>query len=167
VLAFALGTAVFLGGGYLALSRALGPWFNDQASGALLRSFQFDGAGLLHLLGGQLLGTLGVLTLTVVLSFGLPVPPWQGAVGLWTWLAIGGVAAATLATQSAALAPHAQFPVIVALALAGPLAMQRVTRHLSAWPGATRLGGEGMVLAALALQFLQLAASLPALPLPR
>jgi hypothetical protein len=31
--------------------------------------------------------------------------------------------------------------------------MQRITGHLSAWPGSTRLAGRGVVLAALALQF--------------
>jgi hypothetical protein len=163
--AFTLGTAAFLGGGYLWLSKTLGPWFNYQVSDALLQSLHFDGAGLLHLLGGHLLGTFGVLSLTIVLSFGLPVRPWRGAVGLWTWLAIGGVVASALASQSVSLASHALLPAIVALALAGPLAMQRVTRHLSAWPGATKLGGESMVLAALALQFLQLMASAPSLPL--
>ena len=161
LIAFALGTALFLGGGYLWMSKAYGPWFNYQASDVLLQTFRFDGAGLLHLLGGQLLGTFGVMTLTVVLSCALPMRPWLGAVGMWTLLAIGGVAAAALATQSGALASHALLPAILGLALAGPLAMQRVTRHLSAWPGATRFGGEGLMLTALALQFLQLAASAP------
>ena len=35
----------------------------------------------------------------------------------------------------------------------GPISMQKITRHLSAWPGSTRLGGEGVVLAGLSLQF--------------
>jgi hypothetical protein len=39
------------------------------------------------------------------------------------------------------------------------VALQRVTRHLSAWPGSDRWAGEGLVLAALALQFLQLLAA--------
>jgi len=161
--AFTLGTAAFLGGGYYVMSSMLGPWFDAQVSGAMLDSFRFDGLGLIHLLGGQFLGTFGVLTLTVVLSFGLPVRPWQGAVGLWTWFAIGGLLAAAFATQCRVIESHALLPAMLAVALAGPLAMQRVTRHLSAWPGATRFGGESMVLTALALQFLQLVASAPAL----
>jgi len=41
-----------------------------------------------------------------------------------------------------------------ALAMLGPMSMQRVTGHLSAWPGSTRLAGRGVVLAALALQMI-------------
>lgn len=164
LVAFTLGTALCLGGGYIWMSKALGPWFNYQASEALLQSFRFDGPGLIRLLGGELLGTFGVFTLTVVLSFALPVRPWRGAVGMWTWLAIGGVAAAVLASQNLTLESHALLPAMLGLALTGPLAMQRVTRHLSASPGAARFGGEGLMLAALALQFLQLVASAPPLP---
>jgi len=34
-----------------------------------------------------------------------------------------------------------------------------VTRHLAAWPGSSRMGGQTVVLAALALQFLMLLSS--------
>ncbi|MEO5989314.1 MAG: hypothetical protein ABIU54_03895, partial [Candidatus Eisenbacteria bacterium] len=159
LLAFSIGTAVFLGGGHILMSRTLGQWYNFQASEAVWQSFRFDGQELIHLLGGELLGTFGVFTLAVVLSFALPVRPWRGAVGMWTWLAIAGVAAAVLASQNQALEAHGLLPAMLGLALAGPLAMQRVTRHLSASPGASTFGGEGLMLAALALQFLQLFAS--------
>jgi hypothetical protein len=37
--------------------------------------------------------------------------------------------------------------------------VQRVTQHLSNWPGGSRMGGQAVVLAALALQFVTLFAS--------
>ena len=74
------------------------------------------------------------------------------------WLAslvgIAAVLAGLAATQSADWGPHALLPGIVALAMLGPKSMQRVTGHLSAWSGSTRLAGRGVVLAALTLQML-------------
>jgi len=69
-------------------------------------------------------------------------------------MGIGALAAGLLSTQSTAFGPHALIPSVVALSLVGPISIQRVTRHLSAWPGSSRLGGQGVVLAALALQFI-------------
>lgn len=158
LVAFAAGLAVFVGGGQVALSIGLGPWFDYQAWDVPLRALRFEPVGLVHFLGTQILGTLGVLALGAVLTFALPTPPWRGAVGIWTWMALAALGAGIAATQSASGAADALRPVAVMLALAGPVSIQRVTQHLAAWPGSTRLGGRGLVLTALALQFLALAA---------
>lgn len=162
LIAFTLGVAVFLAGGYVLLSRVLGPWFNYYAWDLPLRSLRFDGPGLLHFFGGQLLGTLGVLTLMSVLSFALPTRPWRGAGGLWPCVALGAIAAGLLATQSASPEPQALAICVAALALVGPISMHRVTHHLSTWPDSTRAAGEAAALVALVLQFVALFSNVPA-----
>jgi hypothetical protein len=161
LVAFLIGVAVVCGGGYAALSALWGPWFNDAVWGGPVRTLQLDALRFLHYAGDELLGKLGVLTLTVVLSFALPVPPWRGRSGLWLFLGIAMLGVGLLATQSTRLGPQAMIPTVVVLAVIGPLSMQRVMKHLATWPGSTRLGGQGVVLAALALQFFMLLSSLP------
>jgi hypothetical protein len=151
-LTFAL--AVCVGGGYVGLSQTFGPWFNYQAWDAPLRELRFDPGGLLRYVGDHLLGRLAVPTLAAVLSFAMPTAPWRGKGGLWMCFGIAAVIAGLAATQSADWGPHALLPGILALAMLGPMSMQRVTGHLSAWPGSTRLAGRGVVLAALALQMI-------------
>jgi len=101
-----------------------------------------------------------VLTLVTVLTFALPVRPWRGAGGAWTWMALAGLGASMTMSQSTSW-PQALLPSLAALAVVGPVSLQRVTRHLSAWPGADRLGGQGVVLAGLALQLVALLAAAP------
>jgi hypothetical protein len=149
-----LALAIGVGGGYVGLSQLFGPWFNYQAWDAPLRALRFDGGGLLRYVGDHLLGRLAVPTLAAVLSFAMPTAPWRGKGGLWMCFGIAAVLACLTATQSADWAPHALLPGILALAMLGPMSMQRVTGHLSAWPGSTRLAGRGVVLAALALQMI-------------
>jgi hypothetical protein len=151
-LTFAL--AAGLGGGYVGLSQALGPWFNYHAWDAPLRALRFAPGGMLHYVGDHLLGRLAVPTLAAVMSFAMPTAPWRGKGGLWMCFGIAAVLSGLAATQSADWAPYALIPGILALAMLGPMSMQRVTGHLSAWPGSTRLAGRGVVLAALALQMI-------------
>ena len=153
---FAIALAVLVGGGHVALSHALGPWFNYQAWDLPLRAMRFAPNTLLGYVGTQLLGTLGVLSLGTVLSFALPIPPWRGSVGIWTWMGFAALGAGMISTQSSISAVDALRPAMIALAIIGPISIQRVTHHLSAWPGSSRLGGQGVVLTALALQFLML-----------
>ncbi len=158
---FLIGVAVLHAGGFAALSVLWGPWFNDAVWDGPVRALQFDALRFLHYAGDALLGKLGVLTLTVVLSFATPTPPWRGRGGLWLFLGIAMIGAGLLATQSARVGPQMMIPTVTVLALIGPLSMQRVMQHLATWPGSSRLGGQGVVLAALALQFFMLLSSLP------
>lgn len=165
---YTLGLGLFLGGGYLLLSRALGPWFNYHAWDLPVRSLRFDGPGLMRFVGSWLLGTLGVLTVTTVLSFALPTRTWRGPGGLWACVGVAAIAAALLATQSSAPEPQALAICVVALALVGPISMHRVSQHLSSWPDSTRMAGEGMLLLVLVLQFVALFSAVPpALLFPR
>lgn len=158
---FTLGLAVFLAGGFVLLSRFLGPWFNYYVWDLPIRLLRFDGPGMLHFVGDRLLGTMGVLTVMTVLSFALPTRPWRGPGGLWPCVGLAAVAASLLATQTAAPEPQALAICVTALALVGPISMHRVTQHLSAWPDSTRLAGEGAILVALVLQFIALFSSIP------
>jgi hypothetical protein len=161
LVAFTLGLAVFLAGGFVLLSRFLGPWFNYYVWDVPLALLRFDGPGMLQFVGGRLLGTLGVLTVMTVLSFALPTRPWRGPGGLWPCVGLAAVAASLLATQTVSPDPQSIAICAAALALTGPISMHRVAQHLSAWPDSTRLAGEGAVLAALVLQFIALFANVP------
>jgi hypothetical protein len=162
LVSFTLGLGVFVAGGFVLLSHFLGPWFNYYVWDLPIRTLRFDGPGLLHFVGGRLLGTLGVLTVMTVLSFALPTRPWRGPGGLWPCIGLAAVAASVLATQNAAPEPQAFAICVAALSLVGPISMHRVSQHLSAWPDSTRMAGEGAVLVALLLQFVALFANVPA-----
>ncbi len=157
--AYGLGLATLVCGAQLELSRAFGPWFNYFAWDAGAQALRFAPGALLRYAGSQILGTLGVFSLAMVLSFALPIRPWHGAVGIWTWLAFAGLAAGMLATQSRLGAGEAMRFAAVVLAILGPVSAVRITQHLSNWPGGSRTGGQTVVLAALALQFVTLFAS--------
>ena len=149
-----MSAAIVLGGGtYLALSAFLGPWFNYNAWDGVVQSLRFNPGELVRYAGDQLLGKLGILTMAVVLSCSLPTAPWLGPGGMWWSMGFATVASGLIATQSTFAGPQLLVPIVVLLALLGPISMQRITRHLAAWPGSTRLGGEGVVLAGLSLQF--------------
>jgi hypothetical protein len=152
VLALVLG--VFLGGGYVLLSNKMGPWFDVVAWGSPLDAVRWSPEGPLLYVGGTLLGKLGVLTLAAVLSFALPTAPWKGKGGLWMCLGLAAFASALVETQTKGFGSEALVPSLVTLALLGPISMMRVTGHLSAWPGSSRTSGQGVVLAALVMQFL-------------
>jgi hypothetical protein len=156
---FALAAVALGWGSALLLSERIGPWWRTAA---LLPAFAFHPARALRLIGDQLLGRYSVLTLVVVLSAALPVRPWRGAGGIWMWMTFATIGGALLATQTSTPDALALLPLALALAIVGPIAMQRVAKHLSAWPGSTRLAGQGVVLVALALQFTALISRLPA-----
>lgn len=162
LLVFTLALGILVGGGHVLLSRELGPWFNFSAWGDPLGALRWNPAAPLQFVGADLLGKLGVLTLATVLSFALPVEPWRGKVGLWMCLGLAALVSGLVSTQTTGFGPATLVPSLVALSLVGPVSMQRVTGHLSAWPGSTRLSGQGVVLTALSLQFIMFfACSLP------
>jgi hypothetical protein len=161
-LAFAIAIALLCGGGFVLLSHLLGPWFNFDAWDAPLGLMRFAPGLVLHYVSDQLLGKLGVLTLAAVLALALPVRPWRGTAGLWTCAGVAALLAGVFSTQCAIPGPAAMLPTLALLALLGPISLQRVTRHLSTWPGSSRLGGKGVVMTALALQFIALASGAPA-----
>lgn len=160
-LAFAGMFAFCYGGAHVLLSLRAGPWYNFAGYDATLIALHARPLSLLRYLGQTLLGPLNVLALATLMALTLPVKPWQGQGGTWSCVAGGLLLAAFVLTQVSGADTAVAILSVMALALAGPLSMQRVTRHLAAWPGSTRLGGQGIVLTALALQFVVLAARIP------
>ena len=165
-LLFVVTSAILCGGGYVLLSERLGPWFNFNAWDAPLAALRFRPVVLLHAVGDEILGRFGVLTISALLAFALPVRPWRGPTGLWLWCAVTFVALALVSTQSVRVSPQDLAPALVALAILGPISAQRITQHLAAWPGSSRFGGQGVVLVALTLQFVMLLAGATAALLP-
>lgn len=153
--------AVLFGGGHVALSLLGGPWFNFAAWDAAILNSGFEPLRMLRHVGQVMLGPLGVLTLMVVMSFALPIRPWQGPMGIWGCIGGGLLAIALFSTQTQVDEAGAVVLSVAALALAGPLSLQRVTQHLAAWPGSTRVAGQSIVLSALALQFVALGSWVP------
>jgi hypothetical protein len=160
-LAFVAGFAVVAGAGYIVLSQLFGPWFNFNALDAPIQALRFHPTALMRYVGIQLLGKLAVLTIAATLSFALPTPPWRGPGGMWMCMGMAAVGAGVWATQSAHIGSQFLLPSVVAFALLGPISMQRVTRHLSAWPGSSRMGGQGVVFAGLVLQLIVFLSSVP------
>ena len=89
--AFAASLALLVGFVHAGLSVQLGPWFNFYAWDISLRALQLDPIALVRYLGRQLLGIWGVLALATVLSCAMPVRPWRGAVGIWTWMGLAAL----------------------------------------------------------------------------
>jgi hypothetical protein len=159
MVAYTIGVGVLVCGTQLWLSHAFDPWFSYVAWDLGLRAMLFAPGALVQFVGIQLLGTLGVFMLATVLSFALPIPPWRGAVGIWTWMTFAAITAGIITTQAGASPSEALRSTAMILAIVGPVSVQRVTQHLSNWPGGSRLGGHAVVLTALALQFVTLFAS--------
>jgi hypothetical protein len=155
---FATTAGLVTAGSYVGLSKLFGPWFNFAAWDHSMAYLRPSLPGLLHYVGDHLLGKLGISTLAAVLSFAMPTAPWRGKGGLWMCLGVAAVASGLVATQRADAGPADLLPGVVALSMLGPISMQRVTRHLSAWPGSTRFAGRGVVLAAITLQVIVLLA---------
>jgi hypothetical protein len=164
LLVFTLVVGVLVGGGHVALSWLLGPWFNSSVWGNPLQSIRWNLAEPLRFVGDHLLGRLGMLTLAAVLSFALPIAPWRGKGGLWMWMSMAALGAGLISTQTAGFGPATLVPSLVVLALVGPISMHRVMRQLAAWPGSSRIGGQGVVLTALTLQFIMFLSASQALP---
>jgi hypothetical protein len=160
--AYVLTVGLLVGGGYLLASRFLGPWFNYESWDVPLTSLQPGWSAPVALVGSRLLGSLGLWTLAAVLSCAPPSQPLSGKSGAWLCMAAAAALAGLFSTQRAGFGPASVLPALVVLSVLGPSSMQRVARHLAAWPGSSRHEGEAVLLAGVALQFLAL---LPALPL--
>jgi hypothetical protein len=161
--ALGFGAALLLvyGGGHVALSLMAGPWYNFDMFDAVILRATFDPLGLLRYVGQTLLGPLNVLAIACLMALALPVKPWQGPHGAWGCMGGGLLFAAVLLTQVPGAGDSAAILSVMSLALIGPLCLQRVTNHLTAWPGSTRLTGQNIALAALVLQFVVLASRIP------
>jgi len=163
-LALAATTGTLIAAGVLALPLLLGLHLDAGAWTPALAGLRFEPLEALRFVASHLFGRLGLFTLVVVLSFALSTQLWQGNRGVWIWLGAAAVAAGIVASQGKGPDPGALLPSIVVLALLGTLSLQRVVHHLSDSDEYEGPGGEGVILAGLAIQglvFLAAAAEAP------
>jgi len=167
-MAFIVGIVATFGGGIMLFSQWLGPWFGFYAWDVPFHSIHPDRVRLATIIGTGLAGTLTPLALPVLMAAALPASLWLGRNGIWMWSVIGGALAAIVgAVEPSAISPGLG-PVVVALVIAGPIALVRVVSHLAAWPGAGRAGRSWVLHAILLLQFFPLAYGLRSqIPDPR
>jgi hypothetical protein len=157
-------TAVVVAASVLVLPTLLGIRLDAGAWAPALAGLHFDPLQALRFAVSHLFGRLGLFTLVAVLSFALSTQLWQGNRGVWIWLGAAAVAAGIVSSQGRGPDPGALLPSIVVLALLGTLSLQRVVHHLSDSDEYEGPGGEGVILAGLAIQglvFLAAAAETP------
>ncbi len=153
---FGIATGVLLAAGYVAVWRALGPWFNFAAWDVTWMGWRPDPEAALTLLTGVVLGRFGLCALATVLSCAMIARPWSGRRGLWAVLALGTLVSALVATQRARFDGAPIAPCIVLVCILGTMSLQRIARHLSARFDSGAMDGESVVLVGLSLQFLVL-----------
>lgn len=155
LLPFALAIVVGCGGGYLLLTKTLGPWFAFYTWDVPSHWSQFSGIRVLHYVGDALVGTLGVLFIPTLLSLGLPSKPWRGPSGLWVWTGIGAIGTGLLATLDPAAYRHTLMPTMMAFSILGPLSLHRLALEATAYRANSR-AAMTIVFSVLSLQFLPL-----------
>lgn len=161
LLSFALPLVLCGGGGYILLSYLLGPWFNYNAWDLPLGTLVFDPSAILRYLGVQVLGTLGVLAVGAVLWFALPDFSWREMGGIWTCMGLAAIGSGAVATQSTTAGPQALLPTVTMIAIAGPIAIQKLTASLARWPDSDGDRAHRALLVTLLLQFVALFSRLP------
>ncbi len=157
-------------GGFLLLWGWLGDWFR-VFTWEIPRGWSVvDRMRIQNYLAHVLVGTLGAFFVPVVASLGSPERSWRGPAGLWWFGVLGGVGTGLLATLDPSAYKHTLIPTVVALTMAGPIALGRLAEALDdpkALPG-RGYRGVTAVLAVACLQFVPLLYPVHAvLPHPR
>ena len=154
--AFAIALTVGCVGGFVLLTRLLGPWFSFYVYDVPSHWSQISHVRIFQgYLGSELIGRFGGLSVPVILSLMLPERPWRGEAGLWWWAGLGGLATGVLATLDPYAFVHTLMPTLAALAVLGPIALHRLAQRLAAPEGSPELA-RAAICAVLALQFLPL-----------
>jgi hypothetical protein len=138
--AHGLTLAVLAAGAWMGLSRVLGPWFTFYTWRLPLHQLVHGAPRIGQWARLGLVDFLGPVAVSCLLASALPTPQWRGPTGVWIWAALGGVAATLVGAlglpgMSAGLGPAA-----ATLAIAGPVALARVVKHVATWPGSERAG---------------------------
>jgi len=161
LLTFTLVSGLMMAAGFVLLSQRLGPWFNFNVWDAPLGSLYAHPGNALRYLTNHLLGKFSVWVLAALLAFAMPTQPWVGKRGMWMFLALAAIAGCLVSTQTNRFDATLLIPGMVALALLGPIMVQRVAHHLSAGDDPDLPGSEGVIVTALALQFLVILSAMP------
>lgn len=127
---FALTLLVGCGGGFLALSWWLGPWFSFYVYDVPAHWSTFSVGRVLTYVGDRVFGTFALLTVPTLVALALPGHPWRGSPSLWMWVALGGFGTGLLATLDPYSAPHTLMTSLAAFSIVGPIALHRLSVHL-------------------------------------
>ncbi len=153
---FGIAIVVGCAGGYLLLSRWLGPWFSYFTWEVPSHWSTIDKVRILKYAAGGVLGSLSLMSIPALLSLGLPERPWRGPAGLWAWAGLGGLASGFMATLDPDAFRHVLNPTVVSFSVLGPLSLWRLGRAIDP-PTAGRAGGAlAIVYLVIALQSIPL-----------
>jgi hypothetical protein len=152
-------------GGYLLLTAWLGEWFRVFTFSIPRGWSEINVARIERYLGAGLFGALACSSAPALLSLAAPDPGTDRRRMLWYWAGLGAVGTGLLATLDKNAYLHVFTPSVVALAVLGPLALDRLLRHLESAAPPSRTAALA-VLAVLAGQFVPLVYA-PRLHLPR
>ena len=155
-LPFTLALLVLCLGGYLVLGAWLGEWFRFYTWSVPRGWSQFDRARVEHYIGHGLFGTLGGLSIPVILALGTAERPWKHPGALWFWTGLAAVGTGLLATLDAYAYRHVFTPTVVAFAILGPIALDRISRQLDTGSATGRGLGSTVIYAVLLAQFFPL-----------
>ena len=156
VVPFMVALLVFCAGGYFALDIWLGEWFRFYTWSVPRGWSTIDRARIEHYIGHGLFGALGGLSIPVILALGTTERPWKHPAGLWFWSGIAAVGTGLLATLDAYAYRHVFTPTVVAFAILGPIALDRLSHQLETGSSTGRGLGAAAIYAVLFVQFFPL-----------
>lgn len=141
-------------GGYFLVTAWLGPWFRVFTWSVPHGWSQVSPPRIAHYFLGAF-GVLGVLSLPALLALRPGTRPAGPGAALWWWTGLAGVGTGLLGTLDPYAYKHVFTPTVVALAVLGPVALDRLARGAG---GRGRAAGLAMsfVYVALAVQFVPL-----------
>ena len=152
---FTLAVLVGCGGGYLLLNAWLGDWFRLFTWSVPRGWSEFSPSRIERYLGGGLFGALACSSVPALLSLAVRDPANDGRRAIWHWSGLAAIGTGLLATLDRNAYLHLFTPTVVTLAVLGPVALDRLLRHLEPEEAAPSLAAT-IALVVLAAQFVPL-----------
>lgn len=121
---YAVFLALFAGGFFLLLRAWLGPWFTFYVLDVPRHWSEFSRHRIQHYVTQEAFGRFAMLTVPATLA--LATRPWRERAGVWWWMAFGGFGTGLMATLDPYAFLHTMMPSLLAYALVGPLALERL-----------------------------------------
>jgi hypothetical protein len=153
---FAVAIVAGCAGGYLLLDLWLGDWFrvftwSIPSGWSMLSKTRIE-----HYLGGGVLGALACSAVPALLSLGARDPDAEPGRALWYWAGLASIGTGLLATFDRWAYLHVFTPTVVAFAVLGPIAIDRLGRRLDTADGARAVRASTLALVVLLAQFVPL-----------
>lgn len=152
---FTLALIVGCLGGYLLLNAWLGDWFRLFTWSVPRGWSEFSPSRIERYLGGGLFGALACSSAPALLALAVRDPAKDPRRAIWYWSGLAAIGTGLLATLDRNAYLHLFTPTVVTLAVLGPLALDRLLRHLEPDEAAPGLAAS-ITLVVLAAQFVPL-----------